>query len=88
MSIRTYGHMGYPLQREKLQIIIGKNWLDIGCFKWPNAAIAILCASKGCKYLEIRTSRYYFCIATRIQRGTTWTLSYRTASILMFDAKP
>ena len=24
MSIRTYGHMGYPLQREKWQIIIGK----------------------------------------------------------------
>lgn len=31
MSIRTYGHMGYPLQREKWQIIIGKisvgHWL-------------------------------------------------------------
>ena len=31
MSIRTYGHMGYPLQREKSQIIIGKisvgHWL-------------------------------------------------------------
>ena len=31
MSIRTYGHMGNPLQREKWQIIIGKisvgHWL-------------------------------------------------------------
>lgn len=80
--------MGYPLRREKWQIIIGKNRLDIGCFKWPNTAIAILCASKGCKYLEIRTSRYYFCIATKIQRGATWPLPYQTASFLMLDAKP
>lgn len=34
MSIRTYGHMGYTLQREKSQIIIGKNigWtLAVSC---------------------------------------------------------
>lgn len=77
--------MGYPLQREKWQ---GKNRLDICCFKWPNTAIDILCASKGCKYLEIRAYRYYFCIATKIQRGATWPLQYQTASFLMLDAKP
>ena len=80
--------MGYPLRREKWQIIIGKNRLDIGCFKWPNTAIAILCASKRCKYLEIHTSRYYFCITTKIQRGTTKFFQYQTASFLMLDAEP
>lgn len=28
MSIRTYGHMGYPLQREKWQIIVDKYRLE------------------------------------------------------------
>ncbi len=59
--------MGHTLQYEKWQIIIGKIYWMLAVFMWPNAAIDILCASKGCKYLEIRTSRYYFCIATKIK---------------------
>ena len=88
MSIRTYGHMGYPLQREKWQIIIGKisvvYWL-LQVAKYGHSYT--LCVQEvqifGNPHLSI-----LFLHCDKNSTRATWPLQYQTASFLMLDAKP
>lgn len=88
MSIRTYGHMGYPLQREKWQIIIEKNRLDVGCFYVAKYGHSYTLCVQGVQIFGNLRLPILFLHCDKDSTRGNLALQYQTASFLMLDAKP